>query len=376
MALIDYKGFRLVASSLLPLGPGSLVYGSKDAAMTVLNTNPALAARVEEASAKLNLKKHEAGRQRVVMASAVDVEGHVGIDGRYYMLDFSRVFPPVRPDRTVDGAHLVQAFRPEFVKGFPYFPLCSDGYSQFTAGLPDMREHMEEIDAATNELLNVTLSNFVAELLARIEEEVSVTGSLSSFSLTQFLHSHGINVRYLGEVVKKIGRHAYSYLVLAEMVARVVKRGYRRTLREKMCELRVSIDKPYRFAARDFLNMVFGCDSSSFDAPRVLSLTCALSPPHPPPLRVPRESPESDTYWQIEVPRVLDQQFKLRPGNWAGFPKSLKRDLLELSHIASIPFNARFYIYRRVQVNATRVPLRSSHESGSGRHWISHCSFA
>ena len=69
MALIDYSksmfqsfalidknflegGFRLVASSLLPLSQDSLKYGSQDAAVTIKKDLPALTQRIEEASAK------------------------------------------------------------------------------------------------------------------------------------------------------------------------------------------------------------------------------------------------------------------------------------------------------------------------------------
>ncbi len=58
-----------------------------------------------------------------------------------------------------------------------------------------------------------------------MDEEIQVSGSLVSFTLTEFMHSHGINVRYLGEVTRKMGRHPYALFVLAEIVARVVKQG-------------------------------------------------------------------------------------------------------------------------------------------------------
>ena len=33
MALVDYRGFRLIAMSVLPLKKGSLIYGSCDAGL-------------------------------------------------------------------------------------------------------------------------------------------------------------------------------------------------------------------------------------------------------------------------------------------------------------------------------------------------------
>ena len=319
MALIDYKGFRLVASSFLPLTHSSLHYGSQNAAVTIKKSLPALTRRIEEASASLNLKLHEAGRDRVVMATAVDIEGHLGKDNRMYLLDFSRVFPPVTPNRTVEGSHLFQMFRPEFVKSFTLFPLCSDAYSNFTAGLPHAREHAEEVDLASMELLNVSVSNFVAELIARMGEEARIAGSLENFALTQLLHSHGINVRYLGEVVRKMGRHPFGLVVLAQLVARVIKIGFRRTLRSEMARLRVCIDEPYRIAAKDFLNRVFSASEAS------------------------------EKYWAEDLPELLNERFQLRPGNWNVFPKNLKKTLFEVERVNGIMYNAKVAIFREVQ---------------------------
>jgi hypothetical protein len=287
--------------------------------VTVKKSLPMLTARIEEASARLNLKLHEAGKDRVVMATAVDIEGHLGKDNRFYLLDFSRVFPCVTPNRQVEGSHLFQMFRPEFVKSFTLFPLCSDAYSNFTAGLPDAREHAEEVDLATNELMNVSVSNFVAELIARMGEEARIVGNLESFAMTQLLHSHGINVRYLGEVLRKMGRHPFGLVVLTQMVARVVKIGFRKSLRAEMKRLRVSIDEPYRIAAKDFLNLVFS------------------------------SSPASDVYWGEEVPRLLNQRFQLRPGNWNAFPKSLRKALFDVDKVNGVAFNAKVVLFLQVQ---------------------------
>lgn len=40
MALIDYRGWRLIAMSILPLGKDTLVYGSNDAGTTVFASLP------------------------------------------------------------------------------------------------------------------------------------------------------------------------------------------------------------------------------------------------------------------------------------------------------------------------------------------------
>jgi len=101
MTLIDYCGFRMTCQAYLPISSkgtnSSLVYGSQDAGLHVLKSNPTLTGFVESMAKRLNLKAHFVGRNRkdlVEVCTAVDVEGHWGRDGLYYLLDLQRMFPP------------------------------------------------------------------------------------------------------------------------------------------------------------------------------------------------------------------------------------------------------------------------------------------
>lgn len=92
-----------------------------------------------------------------------DIEGHWSpIDGRYYLIDTARVFPPVVPIKRFDckeflvskyqsrkGAFLYNLFRQEFLKLNPV-PLCSDAFSKF--GKEDADAHAAEIAEATSRL--------------------------------------------------------------------------------------------------------------------------------------------------------------------------------------------------------------------------------
>lgn len=56
--------------------------------------------KMDAAGKALNLKGHPVGissDSRGFFYLPTDIEGHRGSDGRYYVLDFSRVFPPTRP---------------------------------------------------------------------------------------------------------------------------------------------------------------------------------------------------------------------------------------------------------------------------------------
>jgi hypothetical protein len=80
----------------------------------------------------LNLARHhvisgenqaKATRTLVDIYTPIDLEVHEGLDQKFYLLDFSRLFPPVEPDPRVPSSYLVNLFRPEFVR-IHTKPLC------------------------------------------------------------------------------------------------------------------------------------------------------------------------------------------------------------------------------------------------------------
>eukprot|EP01091_Cochliopodium_minus_P016198 TRINITY_DN5993_c0_g1_i1.p1 TRINITY_DN5993_c0_g1~~TRINITY_DN5993_c0_g1_i1.p1 ORF type:complete len:1174 (+),score=399.27 TRINITY_DN5993_c0_g1_i1:76-3597(+) len=294
MSLIDYKGFRLIAVSLLPLSKNSLIYGSNDAGETIHREIPELNRNIDAAAKKLNLKPHKCGKKGILMGACVDLEGHRGTDGRFYMLDYSRTFPCVKPESSIVGGHLFRMFRPEFVVNFKFFPLCSDAYSRFIETQPDAEEHNREIDSATKELINVVIPNFARELLQLMEVEVKLKGTIYDFRLTEVVHSNGINMRYMGLIIKKMGRHKYKDAILVNMIARIIKNQIRALLRKEMYKEKLAIDEPYRIAVMDFLNLIFG------------------------------NTEESVKFWSEVIVSQLKEKFNLYPESWNDFPKNLR----------------------------------------------------
>ena len=59
MALVDYRGFRLIAMSLLPINSATICYGSPDAGQNVYNSDSHMSMLMQKASFLLNLKPHE-----------------------------------------------------------------------------------------------------------------------------------------------------------------------------------------------------------------------------------------------------------------------------------------------------------------------------
>lgn len=61
MAIIDYLGFRVLASTILPISSQTLVYGSWDSGSKVHADDQVLNEKMERAGEYLNLRKHITG---------------------------------------------------------------------------------------------------------------------------------------------------------------------------------------------------------------------------------------------------------------------------------------------------------------------------
>ena len=73
--------------SILPIDKETLIYGSNDAGKTVLATNPEVNKRMQTVGNKLNLKGHTCGFvNKQFLYAPCDIEGHMGTDGRYYVV--------------------------------------------------------------------------------------------------------------------------------------------------------------------------------------------------------------------------------------------------------------------------------------------------
>ena len=96
VVLVDYLGRRLIVLSILPISKASLVLGSSDAGATVHDSSPEMARMIQQVGEALNLKGHlvEASNGSMFTYGPVDMEGHLGSDGRFYLVDFARLFPP------------------------------------------------------------------------------------------------------------------------------------------------------------------------------------------------------------------------------------------------------------------------------------------
>ncbi|XP_053609016.1 clustered mitochondria protein homolog isoform X2 [Plodia interpunctella] len=99
--VVDYRGYRVTAQSIIPgilekEQEQSVVYGSIDFGTTVL-THPQYMELLSKAGQQLKIMPHSvisANGETVELCSSVECKGIIGNDGRHYILDLLRTFPP------------------------------------------------------------------------------------------------------------------------------------------------------------------------------------------------------------------------------------------------------------------------------------------
>ena len=215
MTNIDFRGFRIIATLLLPIGQNTLCYGSSDAGKTIVKGKDEevdkLAAKLASA---LNLRRHTVGTRKddskaTELDLACDAELHRGKFGRIYIIDVARLMPPEPPEYLKEstqsvqgksrsevrrgnsysrgklpppkkGAHLTRLFRPELVLQSPK-PLSSDEFSHFArvASEEERRENAEDILKLWSILTEKIIPEFAKDL-DDLNEDTILFGDFST----------------------------------------------------------------------------------------------------------------------------------------------------------------------------------------------------
>ncbi|KAF2618225.1 hypothetical protein F2Q68_00041355 [Brassica cretica] len=326
MAIIDYRGHRVVAQSVLPgilQGDKSdaLLYGSVDNGKKIC-WNEDFHAKVLEAAKLLHIKEHDvidASENVFKLAAPVECKGIVGSDNRHYLLDLMRVTP--RDANYTGPESRFCVLRPELITSFCQAESQSKRKTKTDEGtdiVPDPCDvsvdtsktggelsHGEENGASTSEktvaeqqdttadsaarssessklcdeitfnpnvftdfklggtqeeiaadeenvkkvssyLVDVVLPKFIADLCAL---EVS---PMDGQTLTEALHSHGVNVRYIGRIANGVKHLPHLWnLCLNEITVRSAKHILKDILRDIE-------DHDIGAAVSHFLNCLFG----------------------------------------------------------------------------------------------------------------------
>ncbi|RZF45304.1 hypothetical protein LSTR_LSTR011120 [Laodelphax striatellus] len=99
--VIDYRGYRVTAQSIIPgilerEQEQSVVYGSIDFGKTVIS-HPKYMDLLSKAAQQLKILPHKVLNDKdeeIELCSSVECKGIIGNDGRHYILDLLRTFPP------------------------------------------------------------------------------------------------------------------------------------------------------------------------------------------------------------------------------------------------------------------------------------------
>jgi hypothetical protein len=318
MAIIDYRGFRVTAMSLLPIsGNDTLIYGSSDGGRTVQDSDPHFNQLMERAGKLLNLRPHLCGREDPKMlAMPIDVEGHVTLKFRtkgslaengslapsgfgavkpssakpsdlpslegsktstattesykrsYVVLDLARLFPAqmplVPPEKgSKHRSYLYELLRPEYVKSYPV-PLSSDAFSPFNLTDPNAKSINEDVANACHKLVTLRIPQFAAFLEKGTLSGLTPASELDCSRFVSLMHRQGINIRFLGVVRKCLSFQKTRRIALTEMVARVIKDKLNQTLRSTTETVQLPVDEPYREVVVEYLNKLFGLGADAF----------------------------------------------------------------------------------------------------------------
>jgi hypothetical protein len=253
--VIDYCGLRVIASSVIPISPQTLVYGSRDGGRTVI-ADENVGEWMNSIASHLNLKGHLAGlSHQQYLYGPCDQEIHKGYDNRYYAIDLARVCPPETPQPNKKGAFLYRLLRPEFVENYGT-PLSSDAFSLFGSG-PTSEVNDRDIRIATQYLLTELLPRTAAWLSSHPRFHSPPDISQMKW-LVRLLHLRGVNLRYLGALYGHCKNETVRNIILTEMTTRALKHILNGKLRAiHHCE------NKSRDCMQTFFNDVFGSGMSS-----------------------------------------------------------------------------------------------------------------
>uniref|UniRef100_A0A8C4R4E9 Clu domain-containing protein n=1 Tax=Eptatretus burgeri TaxID=7764 RepID=A0A8C4R4E9_EPTBU len=321
--IVDYRGYRVTAQSVVPgilerEQRQAVTYGSLDFGETVQGSRK-IVSLLERSSKPLHVLRHKVLNEKdeeVELVSSVECKGIVGNDGRHYILDLLRTFPPdanfLPPlpgeDPLPDDAfpepckhfgfprpyrHRLVSLRPELVEAFTrakyedFMKLAiakhksqlegnADGFEEkemdnrevirnacnavgsvsdcffdirfnpdvFT---PTVRFPESECESVERQkLLHREASAFLLshQIPAFLKESLDHSAViLDGATLIEFMHRFGINVRYLGTVVRALEEqeerdcnrlHFLHRLLVTEIIVRAAKHLFRTYLQVRI----------------------------------------------------------------------------------------------------------------------------------------------
>eukprot|EP01114_Cavostelium_apophysatum_P000309 TRINITY_DN1028_c0_g1_i1.p1 TRINITY_DN1028_c0_g1~~TRINITY_DN1028_c0_g1_i1.p1 ORF type:complete len:1242 (+),score=350.36 TRINITY_DN1028_c0_g1_i1:187-3726(+) len=277
-AIIDYRGHRLCAQSIIPgilqrEGATTVIYGSVDTGKKIVH-DAAFHELLTAAGKALFIKEHTVSDNedgKVTLCTPVEAKGIVGTDSRKYILDLVRTTP--RDANFIGPEHSLTVLRPELLSTYYDYkmrekrnekeeakkaeqPAENSEVNGKSEAKPAEQQPLEDFPFALNPnvFCEQVKSADTPEEIKRDEDEVKAVSKflldtaipllLEEFSyflsvpvdgesLTSVMHLHGINLRYLGLIGRLSQENpVMKELVLREMITRAGKHTLKKLLRE------------------------------------------------------------------------------------------------------------------------------------------------
>lgn len=267
--VMDFMGFRLIAMPWVEMEGSKIVTGSGDGGISVVDKDEVSRAAFRYAASELHLAFHTV--RQVGLYAAGDIEVHEAPDGKRFVLDLARTFPPEDPEVASHLPHVhssiffrlhrakfLQHLKDQNSSRFP--PLNSDALSGW--GAERGAFHNRNVRSATQYLLTTRARDLVKSLVTR------------KFPWTRLgpeIQNWGISIRHLGLIrstcakitLETAAQPARAHLE-TQLVLCMVARSGKNLLRQEMREAAISKNVPQVIVT--FLNTLVRKNTEQFDA--------------------------------------------------------------------------------------------------------------
>uniref|UniRef100_A0A3B4ZTG7 Clustered mitochondria protein homolog n=1 Tax=Stegastes partitus TaxID=144197 RepID=A0A3B4ZTG7_9TELE len=274
-AVVDYRGIRVIAQTIVPgilekNHEQSIVYGSNDNGKTVFS-HPRFLELLDKTSKPLRVQRHQVldhNNAPLDLCSGMETIGILGNDGRAYILDLLRTFPPdlnfqfsekeeMREDVPKECQsfgfprlhhHSLASLRPELIEAFEHIkePVCELTAGDRDAVGADMGETgllsvilkaCKAVGSASDCCFDIRFNRnicspgvrFSSECVEEVQRQRRLLWDAAAFllsnqipalrdcldhtavpmdgaTLTSVLHQRGVNVRYLGTLLRELDK--------------------------------------------------------------------------------------------------------------------------------------------------------------------------
>lgn len=242
-ALVDFKGFRVLVLSVIPLDTNlTVVHGLKDPEFFLAEHG--VYPYLSQLCQLLNIKEHsfqwESGIEPLIhlsvftqvheslgYAAIEDLENYVEEEKIYYLTQTADILP-LDLDFNSPNMECDKRIRPEFFSEY-FVSLTADGCINLSEGA------MEDDDFELCEASFKVRTDKVIEIVELLDSLTIMP--LDSKSFTQALHSTGINCRYIGLIAQRTALPHIRDLCIVEIIGRTCKRIFLQQLVDLIFEI-------------------------------------------------------------------------------------------------------------------------------------------